>query len=38
MKGVRGITEATRHVVDGLIEAVTEYCDTSYMQRVLFAQ
>ncbi len=26
------------HVVDGLIEDVTEYCDTSYMQRVLFSQ
>jgi ketosteroid isomerase-like protein len=25
-------------VADGLIEAVTEYCDTSYMKRVLFEQ
>ena len=26
------------HVTDGLIDAVTEYCDTSYMKRVLFGQ
>ena len=26
------------HVTDGLIDAVTEYCDTSYMKRVLFDQ
>jgi len=26
------------HVVDGLIEEVTEYCDTSYLKRVLFDQ
>jgi ketosteroid isomerase-like protein len=26
------------HVADGLIDAVTEYCDTSYMKRVLFDQ
>ena len=26
------------HVTDGLIDAVTEYCDTSYMKRVLFEQ
>lgn len=26
------------HVTDGLIDAVTEYCDTSYMRRVLFDQ
>jgi uncharacterized protein len=25
-------------VVDGLIQHVTEYCDTSYMKRVLFQQ
>jgi uncharacterized protein len=25
-------------VTDGLIDAVTEYCDTSYMKRVLFDQ
>lgn len=25
-------------VADGLIESVTEYCDTSYMKRVLFEQ
>jgi uncharacterized protein len=24
------------HVTDGRIDAVTEYCDTSYMKRVLF--
>jgi len=26
------------HVTDGLIDGVTEYCDTSYMKRVLFEQ
>src|SRR3954453_23376103 len=26
------------HVVDGLIQDVTEYCDTSYLKRVLFEQ
>ena len=26
------------HVTGGLIDAVTEYCDTSYMKRVLFGQ
>jgi ketosteroid isomerase-like protein len=26
------------HVTDGHIDAVTEYCDTSYMKRVLFDQ
>jgi ketosteroid isomerase-like protein len=26
------------HVTGGLIDAVTEYCDTSYMKRVLFDQ
>lgn len=26
------------HVADGCIDAVTEYCDTSYMKRVLFGQ
>jgi uncharacterized protein len=26
------------HVTDGRIDAVTEYCDTSYMKRVLFDQ
>jgi ketosteroid isomerase-like protein len=26
------------HVVDGLIQDVTEFCDTSYMKRVLFDQ
>ncbi|MGH3167069.1 MAG: nuclear transport factor 2 family protein [Trebonia sp.] len=26
------------HVVDGRIDAVTEYSDTSYMKRVLFDQ
>ena len=26
------------HVVDGLIQDVTEYCDTSYLKRVLFDQ
>ena len=26
------------HVTNGLIDAVTEYCDTSYMKRVLFEQ
>jgi uncharacterized protein len=26
------------HVTDGLIDAVTEYCDTSYMKRVLFVR
>jgi uncharacterized protein len=26
------------HVTGGRIDAVTEYCDTSHMQRVLFHQ
>jgi hypothetical protein len=26
------------YVTGGLIDAVTEYCDTSYMKRVLFDQ
>jgi ketosteroid isomerase-like protein len=26
------------HITDGRIDAVTEYCDTSYMKRVLFDQ
>jgi uncharacterized protein len=26
------------HVTDGLIDAVTEYCDTSYLKRTLFGQ
>jgi len=26
------------HVVDGCVDAVTEYCDTSYMKRLLFDQ
>jgi uncharacterized protein len=26
------------HVTDRLIDAVTEYCDTSYMERILFEQ
>ena len=26
------------HVVGGRIDAVTEYCDTSYLKRVLFDQ
>jgi ketosteroid isomerase-like protein len=26
------------HVTGGHIDAVTEYCDTSYMKRVLFDQ
>jgi ketosteroid isomerase-like protein len=29
---------AVFHVTGGLIDAVTEYCDTSHMKRVLFDQ
>jgi ketosteroid isomerase-like protein len=35
--GSRAVAVVFR-VTDGQIDAVTEYCDTSYMKRVLFDQ